>query len=296
MDALPDQSSFAREVRKNDDEARYQSGNLILWIAAIAVLIGLNAASWSFCMWVFGQPEHPMNYRLLTQLEKLDPIEGFTRVSAPRGKFYSTKDLYTDVYSFSPTELMAYNGILKRSYIKNYIERGEVVFLSGDFRVESVQRMGEQDVFQSGMVIRGRSIEFPDGIIDLALPSQELPESFALRPGDTLRISESTTCAVLLNIHRLENEAMIFTVVPLVTKTLTTPPEPKSYEFADGAVIRVLTPGKIQIDPERWPISDDIEEIEVKPVGVMSVKESEEIESTSIESLSGEKIEERSDD
>ena len=89
---------------------------------------------------------------------------------------------------------------------------------------------------------------------------------------------------------------MIFTVVPLVTKTLTTPPEPKSYEFADGAVIRVLTPGKIQIDPDRWPISDDIEEIEVKPVGVMSVKESEEIESTSIESLSGEKIEERSDD
>ena len=64
---------------------------------------------------------------------------GFTHVSAPRGKFYSTKDLYADVYSFSPTELRAYNGILKRSYIKNYIECGEVVFLSGDFRVESVQ-------------------------------------------------------------------------------------------------------------------------------------------------------------
>ena len=61
MDALPDQSSFAREVRKNDEEAWYHSGNLILWIAAIAVLIGLMVASWSFCMWVFGQPEHPIN-------------------------------------------------------------------------------------------------------------------------------------------------------------------------------------------------------------------------------------------
>ena len=143
--------------------------------------------------WSFGQPVHPINYRLLTRLEKLDPIAGFTRVSTPRGKFYSTKDRYADVFSFSPSELMAYNGILKRSYIKNYIERGEVVFLSGDFREKSVQQMGEQDVFQSGLVIRGRSIDFPDGIIDLALPSQEVPESFALKPGDTLRVSESTT-------------------------------------------------------------------------------------------------------
>ena len=295
MDALPDQSSFARELRKNDDEARYHSGNLILWIAAIAVLIGLNAASWSFCMWVFGQPEHPMNYRLLTRLEKLDPIEGFTRVSAPRGKFYSTKELYADVYPFSPTELVAYNGILKRSYIKNYIERGEVVFLSGDFKVESVQQMGEQDVFQSGLVIRGRSIDFPDGIIDLALPSAEVPVSFALKPGDTLRVSESTTCAALLNIERLENEAMIFTVVPLVTKTLTTPPESKPYEFAGGAVIRVSTPEQIQIDPERWPISDDIEEIEEKPVGLMPVEQSEGGGSTSSESSSAEETDERSD-
>lgn len=90
---------------------------------------------------------------------------------------------------------------------------------------------------------------------------------------------------------RLENEAMILTVVPLVTKTLTTPPEPKSYEFADGAVFQVLTPGKIQIDPERRPTSDDTEEIEVKPAGLMPVEESE---STSTKSLSGEKIEERS--
>jgi len=273
MDALPNQSSFAREVRKNDDEARYHSGNLILWVAAIAVLIGLNAASWSFCMWVFGQPEHPMNYRLLTRLEKLDPIQGFTRVSAPRGKFYSTKDLYADVYPFTPTEMVAYNGILKRSYIKNYIERGEVVFLSGDFEVESVQQMGEQDVFQSGLVIRGRSIDFPDGLIDLALPSAEVPEVFELRPGDMLRVSESTTCAAVLNIERLPNEAMIFTAVPLVTKTLTNPPEAKPYEFAEEAVIRVSTPEKIQICPERWPISEEIAEIEEKPVALAPLEE-----------------------
>ena len=58
---------------------------------------------------------------------------------------------------------------------------------------------------------------------------------------------------------------MIFTAVPLVTKTLTNPPESKQYEFAKGAQIRVTTPEKIQLEPERWPISEEIEAIEEKP-------------------------------
>ena len=82
METVSDQSAFSRKLREQD-EGRFVSGNIVLWVAVIAVLIGLNFASWSFCMWVFGQPEHPMNYRLLTKLEKLDPIHGFTPVTAP---------------------------------------------------------------------------------------------------------------------------------------------------------------------------------------------------------------------
>jgi hypothetical protein len=143
METLSDQSPFSRQSREQDD-GRYVSGNLVLWLAVLAVLVGLNFASWSFCMWVFGQPEHPMNYRLLTKLERLDPIHGFTPVTAPRGKFVSAKDLYAQVYPFSDTELRAYNGILKRSYLKNYVELENVTFLSGDFTVLSVRAMGEE--------------------------------------------------------------------------------------------------------------------------------------------------------
>ncbi|MEM9283273.1 MAG: hypothetical protein AAGA96_15735 [Verrucomicrobiota bacterium] len=267
MREVSEQSSFSREARA-PDEGRYASGNLILWIAAIAVLIGLNFASWSFCMWVFGQPEHPMNYRLLKRLDKLDPIEGFTRVSAPRGKFYSSKDLYAEIYAFNAAELGAYNGILKRSYLKNYKGADDIVFLSGEFEVLSVQEMGEADVFQTGIVIRGLSTDFPDAQIDFALPAEEMPGTFNLSPGEVFRVTESTTCAALLNVQRLPNDTMIFSVVPLVTKTFATPPGPKPYEFKENAVILVSTPEQIQLDPSYWPISEEQVQIEEKPVGL----------------------------
>ena len=132
MEAVSEESSFSRNSREQD-EGRHKSGSPILWIAAIAVLIGLNFASWVFCMIVFGKPERPLNYKLLTKLEKLDPIRGFMPVTAPRGKFHSAKDLYARIFTFRPNELRAYNGILKRNYLKNYIEVDDILFLSGEF-------------------------------------------------------------------------------------------------------------------------------------------------------------------
>jgi len=267
METLSDQSSFSRESREQD-EGRYASGNLILWLAVIAVLVGLNFASWSFCMWVFGQPEHPMNYRLLTRLERLDPIHGFTPVSAPRGKFVSAKDLYAQVYPFSPTELRAYNGILKRSYLKNYLEQENVAFLSGEFTVLAAQPMGPGDVFPAGYAIRGRSTTFPDAIVDFPLPSEKTPEKFSLAAGQVFKIEESSTCAAILNIERREDGTMVFTAVPLVERV---------YEFADGAAIAVKIPPQIRIDPENWPVSGDLEAVEAKPVG-LSPEETEKAE------------------
>lgn len=272
METVSEETPFSRESREEDD-GLYAGGNVILWIAAIAVLVGLNFASWSFCMWVFGQPEHPMNYRLLTRLEKLDPIFGVSPVSAPRGKFYSAKDLYSQVYPFNPTQLTAYNGILKRYYLKNYLERDDVTYLSGEFRVLSVQRMGANDVYTSGLVIRGQSTTFPDAILDLALPTPDVPEKFDLAPGQIIRVEESAMCAAVLNVDRLQDSTMIFTAVPLISKTSGGKPVPMEHQFADGAVIAVSPPERIQIDPERWPISDDDEALVEKPVSLSSESE-----------------------
>jgi len=255
MELMTDESSFSRNSREQD-EGRYVGGNWLLWVAAIAVLIGLNFASWSFCMWVFGQPEHPMNYKLLMKLEKLDPLKGFDPVTAPRGKFFSAKDLYAQVYPFDPGELDAYNGILKRYYLKNYLERDDVTFLKGDFDIVSVRRLNEEDIFPSGIAIRARANTFPDAFVDLVLPTPAVPEQL-IRVGEPLTIEESATCAAVVHIERDENDGMTFTAIPLV--------ERKFIVGAAGEEISVKIPGLINIGADKWPVSD--EEGEPNPLG-----------------------------
>ena len=205
-------------------------------------------------------------------------------VTAPRGKFHSAKDLYARIFTFRPNELRAYNGILKRNYLKNYIEVDDIVFLSGEFVVDSVQEMREDDVFTSGLVVRGRSTTFPDVILDFALPSEEPPARFELAKGDVIQVPESSTCAALLNVERLDDAVMVFTVAPLVTRTPATTKDPilmnREFELAENAVIRLFTPPQIQVDPERWPISEEIvpveeDEIEEKPVELRVSEEEE---------------------
>lgn len=256
METIFDQSSFSREAREQD-EGRYASGNLVLWVAVIAVLVGLNFASWSFCMWVFGQPEHPMNYALLTRLEKLEPIAGFTPVTAPRGQFHSVKDLYAQAYPFDAAELRAYNGILKRHYLKNYLERSDVSFVSGDFEVLSVRPLSAEDAFPSGFVVEARSTTFPDATLELVLPSPKPPQRLPLAPGQPLKVEESSTCAALVHVHRRADDTMVLTAVPLVAR---------EFEFGGGASLAVEPPGRIRLEAERWPLGGDTDSVESKPV------------------------------
>ena len=258
MQLLKSDSSFSRQAREHD-EGRYVSGNNLLWVAAIAVLLGLNFATWSFCMWVFGQPEYPMNYKILTRLEKLDPIHGFKATTAPRGKFHSAKDLYAKMYPFTPVELKAYNGILKRLYLKNYKERDDVLYLAGDFTVESVRKLTEADVFPTGFVIRAKAERFPDGYIDLVLPSEDQSGEIC-KKGDYLKVEESLACVAVLNVKRRDDDVMIFTAAPLVAH----PNEP--FVIGPEKSIVISPPEILQLDRNRWPISDEpIQEKEPEP-------------------------------
>lgn len=279
MEAITDESSFSRSSREQD-EGRYRGGSLVLWMAAIAVLIGLNFASWSFCMWVFGQPEHPVNYWLLVRLDKLDPVHGFTPVAAPRGKFYSAKELYTEVYPLTPSGLGAWNGIRKRSYIQNYVEAENVTFISGEFRVMSVQSLGPEAIFPAGYVVRGASTIFPDLELDLVLPTTEEVPSFDLKPGTIIDVGESTFCAAVLHIDRPDDVGMVVTATPLVTRSVPDAPgepfRPRAHEFAPEVSLVVTTPTSIRLEPERWPVSEDKGEvIEPKPIELMKEPEAE---------------------
>ena len=247
MEILSDQSSFSREMREDEGETG-DANNLFLWSIVIVVLLGLNVFAWLFCMYVFGNPEVPFNYQLLTRMNKLDPIEGFEPVTAPRGKFHNVKQLYGDVYEYKDAELNVYNNILKRYYLHNYKEMDDVTFVSGRFQVLGVRPLDSKDVFPEGVAIRARAIDFPAGYLDLVLPTEKTP-AHHYRPGDPLDLEESASCFVLLHVHRLEDpNDVVFTAVPLVKRDFETPA---------GSVLTVRPPERLNLETGRWPLSDE---------------------------------------
>jgi hypothetical protein len=76
-------------------------------------------------------------------------------------------------------------------------------------------------------------------------------------------------CAAVLHIEREKDSTMIFTAVPLVGRDPAQSAGAGTdgiFKFGEGAVIEVWPPAMIQIEPERWPVSEELEGVETKPV------------------------------
>src|SRR5688572_24556149 len=104
---------------------------LFWWTILITLLLGVAICCWFFSIMVFKYPEKPFNYRLLTKLEKLEPIARFDPLAAgsssaavikrlPNGTFHNARDLLNKYYNYNPDQLRLTNSLLKRSYILNY--------------------------------------------------------------------------------------------------------------------------------------------------------------------------------
>lgn len=254
MDHVSEQSIFSREAREERED---NIGSLFVWSIVIVILLGLNAFSWVFCMYVFGNPEVPFCYQLLTRLDKLDPITGFEPVTAPRGKFNAAGALYAEYYdqeTYGPETLNALNGILKRDYLKNYFETGDVNFVSGAFTVETVRDLETSDVFPHGLALRLKSDEFPDAHLDLVLPvpdDAEIPETH-FRAGDFVQVEESALCAALIHVHRGTEDQMVFTAVPLVKRV-----DDSKFPTPAGNDLVIAPPERLNLDTGLWPLSED---------------------------------------
>ncbi|MCB1063576.1 MAG: hypothetical protein KDN20_11725 [Verrucomicrobiae bacterium] len=259
MEFISEHSIFSREAREERED---NIGSLFLWSVAIVVLLGLNAFSWVFCMYVFGNPEVPFCYKLLTKLEKLDPIESFDPVSAPRGKFHGAKSLYLEYFDLGSDKLNAYNGALKRFYLKNYLERDDVTYISGTFTVESSRELRTEDVFPHGVAVRLKAEDFPAAHLDLVLPSPEdavIPKEH-FRPGDIVQIPESAFCAAVLHVQRLDNDQICFTAVPLVKRDDEKREDGSvtntRYQTPAETLLTIIPPEKLNLETGKWPISD----------------------------------------
>ena len=246
MRFLEDHSSTFTKKSELDEGELEAKGNLFVWAIVITVLLGLNIGSWVFCSLVFGHPEHPVSYRLLTRMEKLEPLKGYRSTTVPSGEFHSAKDLYSITFPFSASQIRAYNGMLKRHYLWNYRDRFPATFVFGTFVIKEVRPLNQEDLFTRGILVRAAADRFPDVEVELVLPTlEEIETADQFVVGEVFEIGKSNMAASVLHARRLKHDAISFLAVPLFTREN----EKKTRDFPtpSGEVLVLQTPQKLNI-------------------------------------------------
>lgn len=220
-------------------------GGLFWWTILIFLLLALATVSWFFSIMVFTYPEKPFNYRLLTRLEKLEPLKNFDSNHIPHGKFLTPTKLLEEYSFFTTDRLRVTNDTLKRDYIRNYKEHPPV-YVRGSFVVMATRPLSAKDVFTDGWVVIGRSSEIEDVNVELILPgTKEQPCSV----GDTITLDNKKAFAATMHVQKMDRDRLCVTVVPLLYDEVA---------VTNKAVIsNLIAPQKLNMDAT-WPIWRDV--------------------------------------
>lgn len=191
-----------------------KDSGLFWWTILITLLLGLATFCWFFSIMVFKYPEKPFNYRLLTKLEKLDPIKKFDPLLIPKGNFLAPRDLLKKYYDYNPEQLQVVNDLLKRSYILNYSEESPV-YVKGNYIVVSARALAVGDFVDKGWIVRLRSTELEDVEVEFLFPGTGI-EAAPYHEGDSIALDNKTTFGSVIHVERnYATDGLCATVVPI---------------------------------------------------------------------------------
>jgi len=200
-------------------------GGIFWWTIAIVVLMAMAAFSWIGSIYIFTHPEKPFNNQLLAKIHRLEPIKSFNEKDRPNGKNLTPPELYQKFYPFTDDILANHNGLLHRNFLTNYKSRDEKpYYVRGRFRVVQARTLTGGDVFPRGVVARAVAVnedgkEFRNVVVEYVLTTAEAMPDAGFAPGDLLDIdsrpNKKRLYAAVFNISRLNEDVLVFTVVPL---------------------------------------------------------------------------------
>ena len=212
-------SRAANAVKKAD-------GGIFWWTIVIAILMALAAFSWIASIFIFTHPEKPYNYKLLSRIHRLEEIKHFNEKDMPAGKSLTPPELYQKFFSLTDENLGNHNSLLRRNYITNFKNRDEKPFyVRGRFKVIHARPLTPDDVFPRGLVARAVAVnedgrEYRNVMVEYVLPTEFEVPGVEFAPGDLLDIDSRRTKkrlhGAVINIKRLNEDVLVFTVVPLM--------------------------------------------------------------------------------
>lgn len=235
------------------------TGGLFWWTLAIFLLLALATTSWFFSIWVFAHPEKPFSYKLLTRLEKLEPLRRWSLHTVPNGPILTANKILEQYFYYSSDQMRVANDELKRAFIKNFKEHSPE-YLIGKFTVLATRPLGDHDVFTKGWVVVARSADIEDVDIELVLPGLQA-ETPPYKVGDAVMLEKRKTFASVVHVQRLEGERIQATLVSLLYQNAPGregDESPAAAPVDDENQVVTLEPPETLNMEALWPVSHDI--------------------------------------
>ena len=225
------------------DDYRKNKPPLFWWLLANILAIAFAITAWVVCLNLFRDPTNPASYDLMMKVGRIDPLESFTRKTAPSPqKINDPQELEAQFKGYSITDLETLNRELKRSYLTNFKKPKFLTYVKGEFRIIGVRELSGEDFLSPGVVVKAQALVRPDPVadpipypvfIEVLFPTEEAAlESFLV--GNTLMLEKQRDCAAILSVGttNFEDRRVLFlTLVPLASEGYKTQSE-KTFKIA----------------------------------------------------------------
>lgn len=228
---------------RDSDDYRRKKPPLFWWLLANILAIAFAITAWVVCLNLFRDPTNPTSYELMMKVGRIDPLESFTRQTAPSPQKVNTpQKLEAQFKGYSITDLETLNQELRRSYLTNFKKPKFLTYVEGEFRIIGVRELGADDFLSPGVVVKAQALVRPDPVadpipypvfIEVLFPSKDADlESFLV--GNTLMLEKQRDCAAILNVGTtdFEDRSVLFlTLVPLASVSYK-PETEKTFKIA----------------------------------------------------------------
>lgn len=236
-------SAFTVPSHGEGTQGGARDGNLFVWTILIIALAGVAIGCWIGSFYIFGHPEKPFSYGMLTKLKKLDPPKRFELTAAPRGEFLPAPKLLERYAGMSPRELARANEALLRNYIRNYkLTRDLVPYVVGTFNILDSFELTKSDIFESGVVALARSKETPAVLIEQIFTADEraIPSLHrTLLTGLDIDLKRENELSAVVHVEKLPGGAIKATAISILYPSYESSTAAGTFSLAPPAHLNV---------------------------------------------------------
>lgn len=232
------------------------NNSLFLWTIFILLLVGIAVTSWLGSFYIFGHPEEPFCYQVLTKLKKIEEPKRFELTEAPRGEFLTADKLIERYGKMTPRELDRVNDELIRNYIRNFAQtKQQLAYVVGNFNILDSYELESGDFFQSGVVALAQSTDNPQMLLEhvFTTDAKTIPTLHRmLLTGLDINLQRRLDLSTIVHVDKLKDGRIKFTAVPLLYGNYASTEGPGSFSLEPPPILNpkgglpVIRPDRVE--------------------------------------------------